>query len=514
MLKEPPPREAQPQEDYSERMVRLINTLNEFKVKVTPGDIQAGPVITRYEVIPAAGVRVEKIAGLANNIALNLKAESVRVIAPVPGKGTVGLEIPNKSSKPVYLREIIESKQWVEERGKCKIPIVLGKDVTGKPIIADLAKMPHCLIAGSTGSGKSVCINSIVASLAYHAGPEDIRLVMVDPKVVELQVYNRLPHMWIPVETDPGRVPAMLKALIKEMMWRYDVFAKAKVRNISGFNAKISKDCGDAESVRLMEMELSAELSPEERAATVIASSVPREAGVLEEDELPKEKLPYIVCIIDELADLMMTAPGEIEAAIMRLAQLARAAGIHLILATQRPSVDIITGKIKSNLPCRISFKTVSGTDSRTILDHKGAETLIGKGDMLFIPPGTAQLVRAQGAFLSDDEVEALVNAVAEANGEPEFDMDFMQAVEAAAADDDDAEDNSPSDGTDDDEEDPMFKKAWDVVRTSERASTSLLQRKLGIGYGRAAKIIDEMEQRGYIGPDPGPGKQREILVK
>ncbi|MDR2512197.1 MAG: DNA translocase FtsK [Puniceicoccales bacterium] len=501
LLKEPPPPEEGPQENYEERAAKLVNTLGEFKLKVDLGEVQTGPVITRYEVIPAPGVRVEKITNLANNIAMNLKAESVRVLAPVPGKGTVGIEVPNGKPKAVALREIIESRAWVDN--KCEIPIVLGKDVTGRPIIADLARMPHCLIAGSTGSGKSVCINGVVASLVYHAGPEDIRFIMVDPKVVELQVYNKLPHMLIPVVTDPKKVPGALKWLISEMERRYQIFAKTKVRNIAGFNAKLSKDRAEAELARLMDMELSAE----ERAATA-QPEVPRDDGVL---EIPDKKLPYIVCFIDELADLMMVAPADIETAIARLAQLARAAGIHLILATQRPSVNVITGIIKANLPCRIAFKVTSFIDSRTILDQKGAEALIGRGDMLFIPPGSAHLVRAQGAFVSEEEIAALVEHVSLCNGEPEFADDVQEIIEKAAFEASE-DDGGATEGTDDPSEDPMLAKSWEIIRTTKKASTSFLQRKLAIGYGRAAKIIDALEERGYIGPDLGPGNPREIL--
>ncbi len=498
LLKEPPPADNSPSENYEERSEALVRTLGEFKIKVEPGEIQVGPVITRYEVTPAAGVRVEKIAGLANNLAMSLKAESVRVLAPVPGKGTVGVEVPNRKPKAVSIREIIESKPWQEN--KCEIPVVLGKDVTGKPMIVDLARMPHCLIAGSTGSGKSVCINGIVASLVYHAGPDDLRFIMVDPKVVELQVYNNLPHMLIPVVTEPKKVPGALKWLISEMENRYRIFAKSGVKNITGFNAKISKDHEEAERARQMDLELSAE----ERLATSQVE-VPRDDGVL---EIPEKKLPYIVCIIDELADLMMVAPADIETAIARLAQLARAAGIHLILATQRPSVNVITGIIKANLPCRIAFKVTSLIDSRTILDQKGAEGLIGRGDMLFVPPGSAHLVRAQGAFVSEEEISNLVEHIAEHNGEPDFADDVQEAIELAAMEGDD---NAPTEGTDDPSEDPLLAKAWEVIRTSERASTSMVQRRLSIGYNRAARIIDTLHERGYIGPENG-SSPREIL--
>lgn len=492
---------AGPAENYEERAEALVRTLGEFKIKVAMGEVQSGPVITRYEVLPAPGVRVEKISGLANNLAMNLKAESVRVLAPVPGKGTVGIEVPNRRPKPVCLREIIESKVW--DDNKCDIPVVLGKDVTGKPIVADLAKMPHALIAGSTGAGKSVCINGIIASLLYHASPDDLRFIMVDPKVVEMQVYNRLPHMLIPVVTECKKVPGALKWLIAEMERRYRIFAKTGVKNIAGFNARIAKDKDAAAKAGQLDLSL----SPEERQAAREAVSVGRDDGVL---EIPDRKLPYIVCIIDELADLMMVAPADIETGIARLAQLARAAGIHLILATQRPSVNVITGVIKANLPCRIAFKVTSVIDSRTILDGKGAESLIGKGDMLFIPPGAASLVRAQGAFVSEEEVHNLVDYINRENGDPEFADDVQEAIELAAMEDSD-DDGAPTEGTGDESDDPMIQKSWDIIRSTKRASTSMLQRRLSIGYNRAARIMDILEERGYVGPENG-SSPREIL--
>lgn len=472
----------------------LVRTLEEFKIKVYPAEIHAGPVITRYEVTPAPGVRVEKIEGLEKNIALALKATAVRVLAPVPGKGTVGIEVPNRTPQAVCLREIIESKAWQES--KAEIPVVLGKDVTGKPIVADLTKMPHCLIAGSTGSGKTVCINAIIASLLYHSSPKDLRFIMVDPKVVEMQEYNSLPHMLIPVVTDPKRVPGALKWLIAEMERRYQIFAKVGVRNIAGFNAKLAKDKAEEERAREME----AEMTAEERIAAA-SVEVPRDDGVL---EIPEEKLPYIVCIIDELADLMMVAPADIETGVARLAQLARAAGIHLLLATQRPSVNVITGVIKANLPTRIAFKVASKIDSRTILDQNGADSLIGKGDMLFIPPGTATLVRAQGAFVSDDEIKGIVEYL-KRNGSPEFAEDVQRQIDAEG----EGEGAGPEAGGEWD--DDLVPAAIDVLRSSKRASTSMLQRRLKIGYNRAARIMEILEDEGIVGPENG-SSPREIL--
>lgn len=483
-------------EDHAGTMEALVRTLDEFGVKVIPGEIHTGPVITRYEVTPAPGVRVEKIVNLDKNIALGLKAMSVRILAPVPGKGTVGIEVPNKSAQAVCMRDIVESKAWAE--AKAEIPIVLGKDVTGKPMVTDLTKMPHVLIAGSTGSGKTVCINAIIASLLYHSGPDDLRFIMVDPKVVEMQMYNALPHMLIPVVTEPKKVPGALKWLIAEMDRRYQIFASENVRNIAGFNAKIAKSKEEQAKADAMD----AEMSAEERAA-IQQIEVPRDDDAF---EIPKKKLPYIVCVIDELADLMMVAPADIETCIARIAQLARAAGIHLILATQRPSVNVITGVIKANLPSRISFKVASKVDSRTILDGGGAEALIGKGDMLFIPPGTSSLLRAQGAFVSDEEINAIVEFLKVKNDPPVFAEEVQRQIDAGGDDD------GPTAGTGEDGGDELLSDAIDVLRSTKRASTSMLQRRLRIGYNRAARLMEELEDRGIVGPENG-SSPREILV-
>lgn len=493
LLQNAPTPADQINEDHVGMMEALVQTLDEFGVSVVPGEIFTGPVITRYEVTPSAGVRVEKIVNLDKNIALGLRALSVRILAPVPGKGTVGIEVPNRITQAVCMRDIIESKSWAE--ANAEIPIVLGKDVTGKPMVADLTKMPHVLIAGSTGSGKTVCINTIIASLLYHSGPEDLRFLMVDPKVVEMQLYNALPHMLIPVVTEPKKVPGALKWLMAEMDRRYQIFAKTKVRNIAGFNAKISKD--KAEQERAKEME--AEMTAEERAASS-QIEVPRDDDAF---EVPKKKLPYIVCIIDELADLMMVAPADIETGISRIAQLARAAGIHLILATQRPSVNVITGVIKANLPSRIAFKVASKIDSRTILDGSGAEALIGKGDMLFIPPGTSNLLRAQGAFVSDEEINGIVDFLKENNEPPVFAEAVQRQIDSS-----DEEGGAFLEG----EEDEMLNKALEVLKASKRASTSMLQRRLRIGYNRAARLMEDLEDRGIVGPENG-SSPREILV-
>lgn len=494
LLMDPPEEDETSEEDHMTKALRLKETLSQFKIEVELGEVHTGPVITRYDIHPAAGVKVAKIATLEKDIAMALKAEGVRILAPVPGKGCVGIEVPNDKPSPVCLKEILESKAWAD--ANAEIPIVLGKEASGKPLVADLTKMPHLLVAGSTGSGKTVCINAVIASLCYHSSPDDVRFIMVDPKIVEMKVYNDLPHMLIPVVTDPKKVPGALKWLLIEMERRYQIFSKIGARNIAGFNAKILKDKEEKEKAQLLE----AEMSPEERAA-LTSVQVPRDDDVL---EVPENKLPYIVCIIDELADLMMVAQADVETGIARLAQLARAAGIHLIIATQRPSVNVITGTIKANLPSRISFRVASYRDSQTILDAKGAETLIGKGDMLFIPPGSASFMRAQGAFVSDDEINGIVDYL-KRNGPPDIIEEVRAQVEASGEED-------ILGGNEDEDEDPMIRRAIDIIRSTKRASTSNLQRKLSIGYNRAARIMDDLEDRGLVGPDNG-AQGRDILM-
>lgn len=495
LLMDPPEEESSGDEDHMVKAKRLKETLSEFKIEIELGEVHTGPVITRYDVHPAAGVRVEKIANLDKNLAMALKADSVRILAPVPGKGCVGIEVPNEKPAPVCLKEILQSKAWADAGSE--IPIVLGKEASGKPLVADLTKMPHLLVAGSTGSGKTVCINAIIASLCYHSSPEDVRFIMVDPKIVEMKVYNDLPHMLIPVVTEPKKVPGALKWLLVEMERRYQIFSKVGVRNIAGFNAKILKDKEEREKAQLLD----AEMTAEERAA-LSSVQVPRDDDAL---EIPENKIPYIVCIIDELADLMMVAQADVETGIARLAQLARAAGIHLIIATQRPSVNVITGVIKANLPSRISFRVASYRDSQTILDGKGAEALIGRGDMLFIPPGSSTFARAQGAFVSDEEINGIVDYL-KINGPPQIIEEVREQIESAG------EDDVLGEGDGDSDEDPMVRKAIEIIRSTKRASTSNLQRKLSIGYNRAARIMDDLEDRGLVGPDT-PGQGREILM-
>jgi len=481
------PSAANSEEEHRQNAENLLRILGEFGVEVTLGEIHVGPVITRYEVVPAAGVRVEKIAGLDKNIALGMRAQSVRILAPIPGKAAVGVEVPNQHPTPVGMREILESEDW--SSAKAELPIALGKDVSGKPLISDLTKMPHLLIAGATGSGKSVCINSIVCSILYSASPKNVRMIMVDPKVVELKSFNSLPHMLIPVVTEPKKVPAALKWLLGEMEQRYQIFAKVNVRNIVGFNSR-------------------KKVAAEKLLATDGQSSLTGVDPLSAEDVEIPDRLPYIVAIIDELADLMMIAPAEIETSIARLAQLARAAGIHLIIATQRPSVNVITGVIKANLPSRIAFQVASQVDSRTILDTKGADTLIGRGDMLFSPPGTSRLVRAQGAYVADEEVTAIVEFL-KRNGPPQYAQAVQQHIDRAAREDD--EDAAGEDGDLGDDEE-LYAQALDVLKSSKRASTSMLQRRLRIGYNRAARIMELMEEKGVVGPENG-SSPREILV-
>lgn len=502
-------------EDYEARGQIIINELANFKCPATLSSAQVGPTITRYEIKPGAGVKAERILNLQNNVAMALQAQSAR-LASVPEHGTIGIEVPNKRPKSVLIREVLESKAWHENR--MEIPAVLGKDVTGRPVLIDLAKMPHGLIAGSSGSGKSVCLNGIITSILYHASPEEVRLVMVDPKVVELKVYNDAPHMLIPVITDMKRAPGALKWLIDEMERRYQLLEEAGVRNIVGYNAKIEKD--KAEAARLAELAAASEnedaftgvqnLSPENSAeenAVPAALSVPRDEGVLDEWR-GRKKMSYIVCVIDEFADIMAQNAAEIESGVARLTAKARAAGIHLILATQRPDAKTVTGLIKANLGTRIALRVTSGTNSRIILDEVGAETLIGKGDMLVLGPGSPFPQRAQGVWVSEEEIESIVKFLAEKNGKPKYADDVTSAIDSYAAEDEegDAAGNGVSDSRDE-----LVGKAWDVIRTTKRASISNLQRRLGIGYNRAAKIIDILEEQGKVGPDLGPNKQREI---
>ena len=441
---------------------KLQKTLYSFGVQAKVENVSVGPAITRYELKPAEGVRVSKIANLADDIALNLAAETIRIEAPIPGKQAVGIEVPNTENETVHFRDIVESDEFQDH--KSKLSVALGKDVAGNMAIADIAKMPHALIAGATGSGKSVCINTIITSIIYKAKPSEVKFVMVDPKVVELSVYNGIPHLLIPVVTDPKKAAGALAWAVQEMDNRYNVFAQKGVRDLKGYNAIAEKEEGTG-------------------------------------------KLPQIVIIIDELADLMMVAAKEVEDSICRLAQKARAAGMHLIIATQRPSVDVITGIIKANIPSRIAFAVSSQVDSRTILDQIGAEKLLGKGDMLFYPSGSPKPSRVQGAFVSDEEVEKIVSFV-KSNGEATYSEDILESIENSNKTD--KEIAEEADG--DDDTDPFLMEAIEVVVETGQASTSFIQRRFKVGYARAGRIIDQMEERGVISGYQG-SKPRQVLM-
>ena len=442
---------------------KLQKTLYSFGVQAKVENVSVGPAITRYELKPAEGVRVSKIANLADDIALNLAAETIRIEAPIPGKQAVGIEVPNTEKETVHFRDVVESDEFQD--AKSRLSVALGKDVAGNMAIADIAKMPHALIAGATGSGKSVCINTIITSIIYKAKPSEVKFVMVDPKVVELSVYNGIPHLLIPVVTDPKKAAGALAWAVQEMDNRYNVFAQKGVRDLKGYNALAEKEEGMG-------------------------------------------KLPQIVIIIDELADLMMVAAKEVEDSICRLAQKARAAGMHLIIATQRPSVDVITGIIKANVPSRIAFSVSSQVDSRTILDQVGAEKLLGKGDMLFYPSGSPKPSRVQGAFVSDEEVEKIVSFV-KSNGEATYNEDILESIENSNKTD---KELAAETGDSDDDTDPFLMEAIDIVVETGQASTSFIQRRFKVGYARAGRIIDQMEERGVISGYQG-SKPRQVLM-
>jgi DNA segregation ATPase FtsK/SpoIIIE, S-DNA-T family len=463
----------------------LIETLAQFGIAVAPGDITKGPTITRYEVYPAKGVRVDKIVSLERDLARATRAERINILAPIPGKDTVGIELANTRKVTVKLRELLQSTDWDTAKEHAKIPLALGKDVYGKTIIANLAQMPHLLVAGTTGSGKSVCINALIASMLFRFTPEELRFVIIDPKMVELQAYQSLPHLAFPIVTDPKKVLLALRWLIDEMERRYRMFARVGVRNIVGFNARPKKtvaagvDRGDEDQT---------------------ASGRPGSAPPATEEEVP-DRIPYVVVIVDELADLMQTAPADVETAIARITQMARAAGMHVIVATQTPRADVITGVIKANIPCRIAFQVASKIDSRVILDENGAERLLGQGDMLYLPPSASRLIRAQGVLVTDNEIQGLVEFVSK-QSPPAFDTAMHEKLQSASPPEEEL--------TAEDEE--LVEKCIEIIRQEKRASTSLLQRRLRLGYTRAARIVDILEQRGILGPGEG-AKPREILV-
>ncbi len=462
LLKPPPPNQVPVEDDLHGNSRILEETLKDFGIEAKVIEIEQGPVITRYELLPAPGVKVNRIVSLSDDLALVLKATSIRFLTPIPGKAAIGIEIPNSTTTTVYLRELLESSEYRENN--CQLPLLLGKDTSGKPIVSDLAEMPHLLIAGATGSGKTVCVNSIIAGLLFSKSPEDLKFVMVDPKMVELATYKNIPHMLTPVVTDVRKAAGTLNWLVTEMERRYQFFATCGTRNIQAFNNRKQMNGSNSGG---------------------------------EGQEIPK-RLPYIILVIDELADLMLVAQDKVENAITRLAQLSRAVGIHLILATQRPSVDVITGIIKANFPARISFKVTSKVDSRTVLDINGADKLLGKGDMLFMKPGDPKPTRGQATYISDDEINTTVQFIKNQQG-----PQYLPEIE------------SISDGKSsirNMEKDELYDEAVRVVLETRQASVSVLQRRLRLGYGRAARIIDMMEQEEIVGPYQG-SKPRDILV-
>ena len=451
-----------------ETAMKLEQTLQNFNVNVTVTNVSCGPSVTRYELQPEQGVKVSKIVGLADDIKLNLAASDIRIEAPIPGKAAVGIEVPNKENTAVMLRDLLESTEF--KTHPSKLAFAVGRDIAGKVVVADIAKMPHVLIAGATGSGKSVCINTLIMSILYKANPDEVKLIMIDPKVVELKVYNGIPHLLIPVVTDPKKAAGALNWAVAEMTRRYQVFAEYNVRDLKGYNAKV-------ETIEDIE------------------------------DEDKPQKLPQIVIVVDELADLMMVAPGEVEDAICRLAQLARACGIHLVVATQRPSVNVITGLIKANMPSRIAFAVSSGVDSRTIIDMNGAEKLLGKGDMLFYPAGYPKPARIQGSFVSDSEVQGVVDFLVNQADGVTYNEEITKHINSAPAG------NAPAfGGNDADDRDEYFIYAGKFVIESDKGSIGMLQRKFKIGFNRAARIMDQLCEAGVVGEEEGT-KPRKVLM-
>jgi len=462
---------ANSEEDLTNNSQILEETFGHFGIEAKVTEVEQGPVITRYELLLAPGVKVSSILSLEDNLSLALKATSLRIIAPIPGKAAIGIEVPNQSKSPVVLRDLIETSDY--KNGKHRLPLLLGKDTSGRVLVTDLAEMPHILIAGTTGSGKTVCVNSLILGLVYKLSPEDLRFIIIDPKMVEMTGYNHLPHLLIPVVTDVKKASHALNWLVSEMENRYRLFASVGVRNIASYNEKM-KDHEPENSEKSSEEEI--------------------------DNNDPPKKLHYIVIVIDELADLMMVAQDKVEGAITRLAQLARAAGIHIVLATQRPSVDVITGVIKANFPARVAFKVASKVDSRTVLDINGAEALIGKGDMLFMEPGKENAVRAQACLVTDQEINNVVKFIKNQR-KPEFVSDVEDAINKKPS----VENNV--------DKDELFDDAVKVILETNQASVSMLQRRMRLGYTRAARIIDQMEAEGIVGPYQG-SKPREILIQ
>ncbi|MDT8441394.1 MAG: DNA translocase FtsK 4TM domain-containing protein [Desulfuromonadales bacterium] len=470
----------------------LEKKLQDFNVEGEVVEVKPGPVVTMYEFAPAPGVKVNKIAGLSDDLSMALKALSIRIVAPIPGRGVVGIEIPNRDRQMVYLREILDSDEY--RKSGSRLLLALGKDIFGHTVVADLARMPHLLVAGATGTGKSVSINAMILSLLFRADPRDVRMIMIDPKMLELSMYEGVPHLLLPVVTNPKKAVLALNWAVREMERRYKLMSDKGVRNIDGYNRKLAKEEQEKSKARRQAFEdpVDAQLPEDE---------LP-EVELLDGEVLEHGHLPYIVVIVDELADLMMVAGRDIEEAIARLAQMARAAGIHLVLATQRPSVDVITGLIKANFPTRISFKVFSRTDSRTILDAMGAETLLGNGDMLFLPPGTGAVQRVHGAFVSDIEVQRVVDFLKK-QGTPEYDKSILEAPPAGEA----------GSGDGDDGYDEKWDEALAIIAETRQASISMLQRRLRLGYNRAARMIEKMEAEGIVGPSDGTSRPREVFI-
>jgi DNA segregation ATPase FtsK/SpoIIIE, S-DNA-T family len=494
LLDPPPAKERRLDKEALTMNARLLEKkLRDFGVDGEVVEICPGPVVTMYEFAPGPGVKVSRIAGLSDDLSMALQALSIRIVAPIPGKGVVGIELPNREREMVSLREIFGSEDF--HRGKFRLPLALGKDIAGAPLVTDLSRMPHLLVAGATGSGKSVSINTMILSILYTATPRDVRMIMVDPKMLELSIYEGIPHLLLPVVTNPKKAALALRWAVEEMGRRYRLMADKGVRSIDSYNKQLEREEKELEETRdmeIVELDEADELPDGDEAA--IREMLERS------EELEHGHLSYIVVIVDELADLMMVAGREIEESIARLAQMARAAGIHLILATQRPSVDVITGLIKANFPARISFQVSSKIDSRTILDCNGAESLLGAGDMLFLPPGTAKLRRSHGAFVSDTEVQRVVEFLKK-QGKPVYEKSILEMKPAGEG------------VGEDDELDERYDDAVALVAETRQASISMIQRRLRIGYNRAARIIEKMEQEGIVGPSDGTSKPREVFI-
>ncbi|MBK6577313.1 MAG: DNA translocase FtsK 4TM domain-containing protein [Sandaracinaceae bacterium] len=500
LLDEPSTEEVQQDPADLKRLAELlVRTLDAYKIKGRVDEIHPGPVVTMYEFEPESGTKVSKIRGLADDLAMALAVEKVRIVAPIPGKARVGFELPNTIRQTVSLREILELREWQDHKGH--LPVAFGKDIAGKPVYGDLSKMPHLLVAGATGAGKSVGLNVMLVSLLAKKTPEEVRMLMIDPKVVELAVFDGIPHMLLPVVTDMSKAALALKWAVDEMERRYQLFADVGSKNIITFNRKVE---------RVIAGELPPDKFQPRRVGKVTAQGINGEEVLMDpdDDEVPDaldampEKLPYIVVVVDEFADLMMVAAKDVETCIARLAQKARAAGIHVILATQRPSVDVITGMIKANFPCRIAFKVSSQPDSKTILNRQGAEHLLGRGDMLMIPPGSSDLKRVHSAYISEDEVQALCDHLRE-QGKPTYDENILKPR--------DDEEGMPASESDD----PLYDKAVAVVAEEGTCSISRLQRKLKVGYNKAASLVEMMEQHGIVGPPNGKaGGRREVLIQ